>query len=122
MDRGRDGRNGLVTRGCRGRQGLTEANWGRQGPAGADRADRGRQGSREQVKGGKPVSEGRAVDAGGMEACLDRRSKAGTRVKNWVRRAVQLSVRMAGGKGSQYTEGGRVQIQKTVKRRDGVLG
>ena len=45
LDRGRDGRNGLIARGCRGQQ----------GPG-------------EQVEGGKTAIAGQAVEAGGMEA------------------------------------------------------
>ena len=66
---------------------------------------RGQQGPGEQVEGGKTASAGRAVEADGMEACLDRRSKNGTRVENWIQRAVQLSLRVADRRGSQYTEG-----------------
>ena len=78
----RDGRNRIVARGCRGQQ--------RPG---------------EQVEGRKTVSTGRAVEAGGMEACLSRSSNTGTRVENRVQRAVQLSLRVADGRVSQYTEG-----------------
>ena len=39
-----------------------------------------------------------------MEACSARRFKTGTRVENWVQRAVQISLRVAYGRGSQYTE------------------
>ena len=60
-DGGQDGRNGLVARGCRGLQV-----------------------SGKQVDCGKTASEGQAVEAGGMEACLGRRSKTGTRVENLV--------------------------------------
>ena len=81
-DGGRDGRNGLVARGCRGRQG-----------------------PREQVKGGKIAIEGQAVETGRVEACLDRQSKTRTRVENRVQRVVQLSLRVADGRGSQYKKG-----------------
>ena len=40
-----------------------------------------------------------------MGACLSRRSKTGMRVEYWVLRAVHLSLRVAKGRGSQYTEG-----------------
>ena len=66
---------------------------------------RGQQGPGEQVEGGKIASEERAVEAGGMGACLSRRSKTGMRVEYWVLRAVHLSLRVANGRGSQYTEG-----------------
>ena len=77
----RDNRNGLVARGCRVRQ----------GPG-------------EQVEGIKTASAGRAVDSSGMEACLDRQSKTGTREDNRVRRAVQLILGVAYGRGSKYME------------------
>ena len=80
-DGGRYGRNRLVARGCKGQQ--------RPG---------------EQVKGGKSASAGRVVEAGGMEACLARKSKTVTREDNRVQRTVQLSVRVADGRKSQYTE------------------
>ena len=80
-DGGRFGSNGLVARGYRGRQG-----------------------PEEQAEGGKTASAGRAVEAGGMEACLARKSKTGTREDNRVQRTVQLSVRVADGRKSQYTE------------------
>ena len=79
---GIDNRNRLVARGCRVQQRPLE-----------------------QVEGGKTSSAGRAVEAGKMEACLDRQSKTGTREDNIVRRAVQLSLGVADEKGSQYTEG-----------------
>ena len=63
-----------------------------------------RQGPGKQVNVGKTASAGLTVEAGGMEACLARRTKTGTGVKNWVRRAVQLSLRVSGGRGSQYAE------------------
>ena len=40
-----------------------------------------------------------------MDACLARRSKTGMRVKNQVRRVVNISIRVADGRGSQYKEG-----------------
>ena len=41
----------------------------------------------------------------GMYACLVRRPKTGIRVENRVRRAVQISIRVADGRGSWDTEG-----------------
>ena len=78
----RYGRNGLVAQGYRDQQ----------GPG-------------EQAEGSKTASVGRAVEAGRMEACLTRRSKTGTREYIRVRREVHLSVRVADGRGSHYTEG-----------------
>ena len=40
-----------------------------------------------------------------MEACLVRLSNTGTREDNRVQRALQLSLRVVDGRGSQYTEG-----------------
>ena len=40
-----------------------------------------------------------------MDVCLDRKSKKEMRVENFVRRAVQLSLRVADGRGGQDTEG-----------------
>ena len=51
------------------------------------------------------MSAGRAVEAGGMKACFARRSKTGTREDNRLQRAVHLSLGVADGKGSQFTEG-----------------
>ena len=45
------------------------------------------------------------MEAGGTEACLARQSNTGTREENRVQRAVQLSIGVADGRGSQYTEG-----------------
>ena len=81
-DGGKDIRNRLVVRGC----------MGRQGPG-------------EKVEGGKTASAGQEVKAGRMEDCLARQSKTGTREENRVRREVQLSIGVADGRGSQYTEG-----------------
>ena len=61
------------------------------------------------------------MEAGGIEDCLARRSKTLTRVENWLQRAVQLSIGVAYGRGSQYTEGERGRIQKKVERWDGYL-
>ena len=66
---------------------------------------RGRQGPGEQVEVGKTASAGRAVEAGGEDACLARQSKTGMRVENRVQRAVQLSQRVADGRGGRDTEG-----------------
>ena len=41
----------------------------------------------------------------GMDAFLYRWSKTGLRVENWVRRAVQLSLRVADGRGGRDTVG-----------------
>ena len=82
MDKGRDARNRLLARGCRVRQ----------GPG-------------EQVEGGKTASAGREVGSGEMEACLVRQSKTGTREDNRVRRTLQISLRVADGRGGQYIEG-----------------
>ena len=73
---------------------------------------RGRQGPGEQVEGYKTASERQAVESKEMEGCLDRRSKTGTRVENWVQRAVQISIRVADGRGGQYTEGERDRSRK----------
>ena len=51
------------------------------------------------------MSAGLAVEAGGMEACLARRSKTGTGENKRVQRAVQLSLGVVYGSGGQYTEG-----------------
>ena len=40
-----------------------------------------------------------------MEACLVRQSKTEMRVEIGCKRAVQLSLRVADGRGGQYTEG-----------------
>ena len=40
-----------------------------------------------------------------MDACLDRWFKTSMRVENQVQRAVQISLRVAGGRGGQDTEG-----------------
>ena len=77
----KDVKNGLMARGCRGQQ----------GPG-------------EKAEGGKTASSGRAVEAGRMEYCLTRKSKTGAREENWVQIAVQLSLGVADGRGSQYTE------------------
>ena len=45
---------------------------------------RGRQGTEEQVEGGKTAIEGRLVDASGMEACFARRSNTIKREENQV--------------------------------------
>ena len=79
---GQDGRNGFVARGFRGQQRLGE-----------------------KVEGSKKADAGRAAEADRMEACLDRKSKTGTREDNRVQRAVQLSLRVADGRRNQYTEG-----------------
>ena len=50
------------------------------------------------------MSAGLAVEAGGMEDCLARQSKTGTREENRVQRAVQLSLGVADRRGIQYTE------------------
>ena len=55
---GQDGRNGLVAQSCRGRQGHGE-----------------------KVEGGKTANAGRAMEAGGMEEVLARRSKNRMREK-----------------------------------------
>ena len=39
-----------------------------------------------------------------MDDCLSRRYKTGMRVENRVQIAVQLSLRVADGRGSKYTE------------------
>ena len=44
------------------------------------------------------------MEAGGIEACLSRRSNTGMRGENWVQRAVQISLRVANGRGIQYTD------------------
>ena len=41
-----------------------------------------------------------------MDACFARRSNTGTRVENWLQRAVQVSLRVTDGRGSRDTEGG----------------
>ena len=65
----------------------------------------GRQGPGEKVEGGKTASAVQEVKAGRMEDCLARQSKTGTREDNRVRRAVQLSIGVADGRGSQYKKG-----------------
>ena len=69
------------------------------------RGCRGRNGPGEQVEVGKTASEGQVVEAGGTEACLDRRPKTGMRAENRVQRPVQISLRVTDGRGGQYTEG-----------------
>ena len=71
----------------------------RRGDAGADRdlGIRSRE-ARQRVKEGWR----RLV---GMDACLVRRPKTGMRVENWLRRAVQISLRVEDGMGSRETEG-----------------
>ena len=90
-DGGRNSRNRLLVRGCRCRE----------GPG-------------EQVDGGKTASAGRAVEAVGVEACLDRLSKTGTRVENRVQRAVQLSLRVAYGRDGFITR--RVKGGGSIKQ------
>ena len=52
----------------------------------------------------------------GMDACLDRRSKTGMRVENKVRRAVQISLRVADGRGirDMESEGGGSRKQSNI--------
>ena len=57
-----------------------------------------------KVEGGKRASAGQAVEAWGIDACLARHSKTETTMENRVRTAMQLSFRVADGRGSQYTE------------------
>ena len=54
-----------------------------------------------------------------MEACLDRRSKTGTRRENRVQRAVLLSFRVVDGRGSQYMEG---EGGRSIKQSNGGTG
>ena len=67
--------------------------------------NRVQQGPGEQVEGRKTASTGRAEEAVGMEACLARRFKTRKREENRVRRAVQIIIGLADGRGIQYTEG-----------------
>ena len=66
----------------------------------------------DQVDGGNKVSAGRAVESGGMGACLAKQSKTGTREGNGVQRLVQLSLGVADGRRIQYTEGEGVGFRK----------
>ena len=43
-----------------------------------------------------------------MDTCLDGLSKTGTRKENRVQRVVQISIRVAGGRGGPDTEGKRI--------------
>ena len=52
-------------------------------------------------------------------SCLDRRSKTGTKVENWVRRGVRLSLRVVDGRGGQYTEG---EGEGSIKQLNGGTG
>ena len=63
------------------------------------------------------VQDGRWRPAG-MDTCLDRRSNTGMRVENRLQRAVQLSIRMADGRGGWDTEdeGGGSRKSITVGR------
>ena len=81
-DGGRDGKNGLVARGCRDLQ----------GPG-------------DQVEGIKTAIAGQAVEDGDTESCLDRKSKTGTREDDRVQRAVEVGLGVVDGRGGQYTEG-----------------
>ena len=49
-----------------------------------------------------------------MEAYLDRQSKTGTRDDNRVRRVLQLSLRVADGRVSHYTEDERDRSRKQL--------
>ena len=55
-----------------------------------------------------------------MEACLVRQYKTVMREGNRVKRAMQPSLRVAGGRRSQYTKGEWGRIHKTVERWDRV--
>ena len=55
-----------------------------------------------------------------MDTCLARRSKTGTRVGNRVQRAVQLSQRVADGRGSRDTEGEGEGSRKQLNRGTGL--
>ena len=70
-----------------------------------ERGCRGRQGPGEQVEGDKTASAGRAVEAGGMEACLTIQSKTGTGEDKMVQISMLLSLGVVDGRGSHYTEG-----------------
>ena len=54
-----------------------------------------------------------------MENCFARQSKSGTRQNNRVQITVNLSIGMADGSGSQYTEGVEEGYRKQLK---GVTG
>ena len=84
-----------------------------------ERGCRGRQGPGEQVEGCKTEIAGRAVEASGVEASFVKQSKTGTREENMVRRAVHLSLGVADGRGSQYTEG---EGDGSIKKSNGGMG
>ena len=82
------------------------------------RGCRGQQGSEEKVEGRNTVITGRAVEAGSMEACLDRQSKTGTReeigCKEWCRSVLEW--RMGGVISTQRTKGMDQENSRTVVR------
>ena len=82
------------------------------------RVCRGQQVPEKKVKGRKIESAGRAVEARRMEACLARQYNTGTREDNRAQREVHLSLSVAYGRGSQYTEGeeGGYRIQSNGGR------
>ena len=56
-----------------------------------------------------------------MDACLVRHSNTGMRKENRVQRAVQISLRVADGRGGQDKEGEGDGSRNIVKQWDGVL-
>ena len=55
-----------------------------------------------------------------MDACLARRSNTGMRVENWVQRVVQLSLKVADGRGIRDTEGEGGRSRKLLNDGTGI--